>query len=158
MQVVDCAADLRRVRSLNAAVLPVAYRDAFYRDLLALPPPSRLALQCEEAGRVEGAILCSAEGGGCGVEATLLSLAVAPGSRRRGVGGRLVAAALEWAARAGARELRVHVQEDNEGARAFYAALGFAEVRLLRGYYRRVEFGSANAVLLSVAVPRSPVA
>jgi len=60
-------------------------------------------------------------------------LAVAPGHRRRGHGGRLLAAV---AARHPDRErLRLTTRADNEAARSFYASLGFRAVEELPGYY-----------------------
>ncbi|WP_276258524.1 GNAT family N-acetyltransferase [Haloglomus litoreum] len=60
-------------------------------------------------------------------------LAVAPGHRRRGHGGRLLAALA--ARHTGCERLRLTTRVDNDDARAFYASLGFREVRELPGYY-----------------------
>jgi ribosomal protein S18 acetylase RimI-like enzyme len=54
-------------------------------------------------------------------------LAVADGASRRGIGRTLVAAAQAWAAGHGLVNLTLHTGAANTGARAFYAALGFAE-------------------------------
>lgn len=70
-----------------------------------------------------------------GGEAELLTLAVAPGARRRGLGGALVEAVCAWAAAAGAKALFLEVAADATGARALYAAAGFAEVGVRQGYY-----------------------
>jgi ribosomal protein S18 acetylase RimI-like enzyme len=61
-------------------------------------------------------------------------LAVAERTSRRGVGRALVDAADAWARDHGLRNLTLHTGAFNENARAFYAALGFAEeeVRLTR--------------------------
>jgi len=61
-------------------------------------------------------------------------LAVARGAARRGAGRALVAAAEGWARDHGLDNLTLHTGAFNTGARAFYAALGFAEeeVRLTR--------------------------
>lgn len=67
------------------------------------------------------------------VSVYVAELAVAPGHRRRGHGRRLLAAV---AARHPERErLRLTTRVDNDDARAFYASLGFREVRELPGYY-----------------------
>ena len=61
-------------------------------------------------------------------------LVVADRASRRGVGRELIAAADAWAREHGLRNLTLHTGAFNTNARAFYAALGFAEeeVRLTR--------------------------
>jgi ribosomal protein S18 acetylase RimI-like enzyme len=54
-------------------------------------------------------------------------LAVAERSARRGIGRRLVEAAAVWARDRGLANLSLHTGAYNANARAFYAALGFAE-------------------------------
>ena len=61
------------------------------------------------------------------LEADLGELVVAPGARRRGVGGLLVRAAEEWAAGRGLRRVTLETGAANEGARALYARLGYGE-------------------------------
>jgi ribosomal protein S18 acetylase RimI-like enzyme len=61
-------------------------------------------------------------------------LVVAERASRRGIGRSLIAAAEAWARDQGLAHLTLHTGTYNAGARAFYAALGFAEeeVRLTR--------------------------
>ena len=61
-------------------------------------------------------------------------LVVAHRASRQGIGRALIAAADAWARDHGLRNLTLHTGAFNAGARAFYAALGFAEeeVRLTR--------------------------
>ncbi|MDP1617523.1 GNAT family N-acetyltransferase [Phenylobacterium sp.] len=70
-------------------------------------------------------------------EAEILTLAVAPLARRRGVGSALVAAAAGLARQGGASSLVLEVGEDNPGAIALYGASGFVQVGLRRNYYDR---------------------
>jgi ribosomal-protein-alanine N-acetyltransferase len=70
-------------------------------------------------------------------EAELLTLAVAPGARRRGVGAALVEAVAGAAAAAGARRLFLEVAADNAAALALYRGAGFAPVGQRLAYYRR---------------------
>lgn len=113
-------------------------------------------------------ILASLDGGGVWVEdaplgfalfravadeAELLTLAVRPDRRRRGIG----AALLAWTCRAaharGARVLHLEVGADNPAALALYGRCGFAEVGRRPGYYRRGDLGRdghrVDAILLS---------
>jgi GNAT superfamily N-acetyltransferase len=61
-------------------------------------------------------------------------LVVAERTSRHGIGRALIAAADAWAREHGLRNLTLHTGSFNSNARAFYAALGFAEeeVRLTR--------------------------
>jgi diamine N-acetyltransferase len=68
------------------------------------------------------------------VVAELDCLAVAAAFRRKGVGRRLVDAALQWARAAGATRTELGVYEFNEVARAFWESVGFQTLsrRLVR--------------------------
>jgi ribosomal-protein-alanine N-acetyltransferase len=70
----------------------------------------------------------------------LIRIAVAPGERRTGVGGRLLAAAL--AAVAG-RTVLLEVAEGNDGALGLYRGAGFGEISRRKRYY-----GDADALIM----------
>jgi GNAT superfamily N-acetyltransferase len=53
------------------------------------------------------------------------NVVVRRGSRRQGIGRRLVAACVEWARQRGADDVEIAVHDFNVGAAAFYGALGF---------------------------------
>ncbi len=89
----------------------------------------------EETGMIVGAISISPVTHFTGErDAYIGELVVAEGASRRGIGRVLVAAAEAWARDHGLENLTLHTGMCNTGARAFYAALGFAEeeVRLTR--------------------------
>lgn len=71
--------------------------------------------------------------------ANLLLLAVDVRCRRQGTGSALVRWLCASAANAGIETVIAEVRRGNAGARKFYAALGFRELSLLRGYYSGVE-------------------
>ena len=80
----------------------------------------------------EGFVLARAAGG----EAEILTLAVTPPARRRGLGRALVAGAMVASvARFGAGAMFLEVAEGNAGALALYRGLGFTEVGRRRRYY-----------------------
>jgi ribosomal-protein-alanine N-acetyltransferase len=85
-------------------------------------------------------------------EAELLTLAVAPESRRRGLGRTLVARFLYQARLRGAETAFLEVAADNAGAQALYAASGFAESGRRRDYYARPDGGRIAAVLMQRAL------
>ena len=80
----------------------------------------------------EGFILYRAIAG----EAEILTLAVAPDARRRGVARALVETAMAAAAAAGTTSAFLEVAESNAAAIALYQSAGFAEVGRRPGYLR----------------------
>jgi ribosomal-protein-alanine N-acetyltransferase len=64
------------------------------------------------------------------------NIGVWPESRRRGVGGALLGAALDLAARCGAAEAVLEVRAGNVPALLLYERFGFAVVGERRNYYR----------------------
>lgn len=68
-------------------------------------------------------------------EAEILTLAVRPSARRRGIGAALVNTALAAVGAAGAKAMFLEVAEANEAAIHLYAAAGFTRIGLRRDYY-----------------------
>lgn len=69
-------------------------------------------------------------------EAELANLAVAPDRRSRGVGSRLLDAAMAEARQAGAIVVHLEVRDSNAAARALYDSRGFQAAGRRRHYYR----------------------
>jgi len=91
-------------------------------------------------------------------EAELLTLAVAPAARRRGVGAALLHLAEAAAISAGAVRMILEVAEDNAAARALYAAAGYAAVGRRRAYYSRAGTAAADALILARPLAATPAA
>jgi [ribosomal protein S18]-alanine N-acetyltransferase len=83
-----------------------------------------------------------------GPEAELLTLAVAQGMRRSGLGAALVVAFEAAAAARGAEESFLEVAEGNAAARALYKRLGYAEAGLRPEYYPRTGAAAATAIVM----------
>lgn len=83
--------------------------------------------------------------------AHLVLLAVQPALRRRGIGRRLVDWLTESALTAGMASMHLELRADNEAARRFYRALGFAETVLVPRYYNGRE-----AAMRMIRVLRAP--
>lgn len=79
-----------------------------------------------------------------GDEAEIVTLAVMPTGRRRGLGRALVTAAKEEAAAGGARAIFLEVSTANLPAQALYAGTGFVEVGRRPRYY----LDGADALLM----------
>jgi [ribosomal protein S18]-alanine N-acetyltransferase len=103
--------------------------DAWSRDvmLLQLGMPTAFGLVHSRAGMILGRVAAD--------EAEILTLAVNPEQRRRGVGSALLGAAMERAAHLGAAFMFLEVAVTNDAARALYAAHGFIKAGLRRHYY-----------------------
>ena len=80
-------------------------------------------------------------------EAELLTLAVAPQSRRQGLGRALVQDFLETARARGAKTAFLEVAAPNQAALALYLAMGFTQTGRRRGYYS-APGGAQDALIL----------
>ena len=81
-------------------------------------------------------------------EAELLTIAVDPAARGRGLGRQLLGDLLARLAAGGATSVFLEVAEDNAPARALYAATGFAPVGRRRGYYHHPDGRAVDALVL----------
>lgn len=68
-------------------------------------------------------------------EAEILTLAVVPEARRRGIGGQILAFALKQAVDNGCKTMFLEVSAANVAARALYGAHGFVSVGMRPRYY-----------------------
>jgi ribosomal-protein-alanine acetyltransferase len=126
-------ADLPRVAQLHAACFPEdAWSSSALATLLAMPG-------------ADGRVCYGEDGAACGVlldqflgfEGEILTLGVAPASRRRGVARALLQDLMDRARSSGIQRLLLEVAADNKAALALYDSLGFARQGTRRHYYRR---------------------
>lgn len=82
-------------------------------------------------------------GVGLGLEAEILTIAVAEGERGRGIGGALLDALIERARGAGAQDVFLEVRSRDRLAQRLYIGRGFVAVGLRKRYY-----GDDDAVLM----------
>ena len=87
-------------------------------------------------------------------EAEVLTIAVLPEARRRGLGARLVARFLYQARLRGADEAFLEVAAGNAAALALYRTQGFGDAGLRRGYYRHPDGRSEDALILRRALAK----
>ncbi|MBL6078962.1 GNAT family N-acetyltransferase [Belnapia sp. T18] len=123
--------DAPALAALHALAFPPA--EAWGPDAmrLMLEMPGAFGVWCQ----AEGLVLARAAAG----EAEILTLAVAPAARRRGLGAALLGAAMQGAVLRGAAEMFLEVAAANEAALALYAAAGFDGVGRRRRYYANGE-------------------
>ena len=129
-----------------------AFDHAWSADEIAqlLDGPGGFALLVENESPL-AFILCRAVAG----EAEILTLAVDPALRRRGLARALVEAAAGAGEMAGADVMFLEVAHDNLPALGLYEAAGFARAGLRRGYYDRGAAGSADAVVMRLDLGRA---
>ncbi len=135
-------ADLPAVMDVARAGLPRPWSEAVWREELA----SRfgLYLVLEEEDEISGFVGVQRVAD----EAHVMTLAVRPGMRRRGLGRALLRAALAAPAFADARRVHLEVRPSNVAARALYASLGFVETGVRKDYY-----GDEDALLMTLHLP-----
>jgi ribosomal-protein-alanine N-acetyltransferase len=86
-------------------------------------------------------------------DAELLTVAVVPEARRKGVGASLVSAVGVAALVRGAASMHLEVAEDNAPARALYSKLGYEEAGRRHAYYAG-EGGFVDAIVMKRVLPR----
>jgi ribosomal-protein-alanine N-acetyltransferase len=80
--------------------------------------------------------------------ADVMTVAVVPGRRGRGLGDVLVGELLRRAVAGGAAAVMLEVRADNVAARRLYERHGFEEVSVRRRYYRRPGAPDVDAVVM----------
>jgi [ribosomal protein S18]-alanine N-acetyltransferase len=132
--------DLASVTHINEACLPENYSDIFFVDLARRYPETFVV--AEEDGKIVGYIMCRIEMGlstfglgGVTKKGHVVSVAVLPESRRKGMGKALVLKALDGMRGYGAKQCYLEVRVTNEEAISLYKKLGFEVARTIHGYY-----------------------
>ena len=133
--------EARALAAVHAAAFDHAWSAAEIAALI--DGPGGFALLVEDEAPA-GFILCRAIAG----EAEILTLAVDPALRRRGLARALVEAAAGAGEMAGAETMFLEVAHDNLPAIGLYEAAGFTRVGLRRGYYDRGPAPAADAIVM----------
>lgn len=140
---------LRAALAEDAPALAATHAQGFDRpwdevDFLEILGQPGIAAFIAEAGDPAGLAICRIAAG----EAEILTIAVAPWARRRGVARALMTAALGAARGAGASEVFLEVDINNLPAIGLYSRLGFLRAGLRKGYYDRGAAGRADALVM----------
>jgi ribosomal-protein-alanine N-acetyltransferase len=125
---------------INRLCLPENYTDYFFIDLYHRFPETFIV--AEENGKVVGYIMCRIEVGlstfgfkGLIRKGHIVSVAVLPPYRRKGIGEALVAKAMDAMQLYNAKQCFLEVRMTNEPAINLYKKLGFEVTRTIHGYY-----------------------
>jgi ribosomal-protein-alanine N-acetyltransferase len=132
--------DLQSVMQINRVCLPENYTDFFFVDLHQRFPETFIV--AEEDGKIAGYIMCRIEVGlsnygfgGLIRKGHVVSIAVMPQGRRKGVAQALINRALEGMQYYRAKQGFLEVRVTNEAAISLYKKLSFDVTRTLDGYY-----------------------
>ena len=132
--------DLNAVMEINRVCLPENYSQFFYVDLFRRFPETFLV--AEENEKVVGYIMCRVEVGlgdigfsGLKKRGHVVSVAVIPEHRKKGVGEALVSSAMDAMRTYNAKQCYLEVRVSNDPAVKLYKKLGFEVTRTSQSYY-----------------------
>jgi ribosomal-protein-alanine N-acetyltransferase len=132
--------DLQSVMNINRYCLPENYMDFFFMDLHKRFPETFIV--AEEDGKIVGYIMCRIEVGlasyglgGLIRKGHVVSIAVLPQGRRKGVACALMTRAIEGMRQYKAKLCYLEVRVTNDPGVSLYKKLGFEVTRPLHGYY-----------------------
>ncbi|HEY6743280.1 MAG TPA: ribosomal protein S18-alanine N-acetyltransferase [Lapillicoccus sp.] len=89
--------------------------------------------------------------------ADVMTVAVVPGWRGRGLGDLLVGELVRRAGKSGAGSVMLEVRADNGPARRLYERHGFEEVSVRRRYYRQPDGPDVDALVMRRRLGREPL-
>jgi ribosomal-protein-alanine N-acetyltransferase len=132
--------DLQSVMQINRVCLPENYTDMFFIDLHQRFPETFIV--AEEDGKIVGYIMSRIEVGlgnfglgGLIRKGHVVSIAVLPESRRKGVATELLKAVMEGMCYYRAKQIYLEVRVTNGAGVALYKKLGLEVSRTINGYY-----------------------
>ncbi len=147
------AADAGTIAALEAAAFPCGKptgSPATWGAHLSRPATSGLVL-VDPRGDMAGFCIWQQ----AAEEVELLSIAVAPGWRRKGLGGFLLDAMTAICRSRGCRFVFLEVAENNKAARNLYLTRGFAETGRRRAYYHFSKESHKDAILMRLSLEGS---
>ncbi|MBS7616311.1 ribosomal protein S18-alanine N-acetyltransferase [Candidatus Bathyarchaeota archaeon] len=125
---------------INRVCLPENYGDYFFLDLHNRFPETFIV--AEENGEIVGYVMCRIEVGlsnfgfsGFIKKGHVVSIAVMPEHRRKGIGKALVTRAMEGMRLYNAKQCFLEVRLTNTPAISLYEKLGFKVTKTIHGYY-----------------------
>jgi ribosomal-protein-alanine N-acetyltransferase len=132
--------DLQKVIHINRTCLPENYTDYFFIDLYRRFPETFIV--AEQDGEIIGYIMCRIElglsnfgFGGLIKKGHVVSIAVIPEYRRKGIGEALINRAIEGMKLYNAKQCFLEVRMTNTPAINLYKKLGFQVTKNIRRYY-----------------------
>ncbi len=132
--------DLQSVMQINRETLPENYSDYFFMDLYERFPEAFIV--AEENGKIVGYIMCRIEVGlsnfglgGLIRKGHVVSIAVLPKFRRKGIAQGLLNTAMQGMTTYKAKQCYLEVRVTNDAGVSLYKKLEFEVSRTVHGYY-----------------------
>jgi ribosomal-protein-alanine N-acetyltransferase len=132
--------DLQKVMKINRICLPENYTDIFFMDLYRRFPETYIV--AEDEGEINGYIMCRIEVGlsnfglsGLIRKGHVVSIAVLPNGRRKGIAQGLMEMAMKGMLHYKAKQCYLEVRSTNHAGIGLYKKLGFEISRTSHGYY-----------------------
>ncbi len=132
--------DLQTVMQINRVCLPENYTDFFFVDLHQRFPETFIV--AEDNGKIVGYIMCRIEVGlsnfgfgGLVRKGHVVSIAVMPQARRKGVAKAIIDRSMQGMEYYKAKQGFLEVRVTNDAAITLYKNLGFEITRTINGYY-----------------------
>jgi ribosomal-protein-alanine N-acetyltransferase len=132
--------DLQSVMQINRLCLPENYMDFFFMDLHQRFPETFIV--AEQDGKIVGYIMCRIEVGlasfglgGLIRKGHVVSIAVLPQGRRKGVAQALMTTAMKGMLHYKSKLCYLEVRVTNDPGVLLYKKIGFEVSRTLKGYY-----------------------
>jgi len=132
--------DLQSVMQINRLCLPENYMDFFFMDLHQRFPKTFIV--AEQDGKIVGYIMCRIEVGlasfglgGLIRKGHVVSIAVLPQGRRKGVAQALMTTAMKGMLHYNSKLCYLEVRVTNDPGVLLYKKIGFEVSRTLKGYY-----------------------
>ncbi len=122
--------DLPSIYTIEKASFPDPYPPSFLDTLFHTNPESFLVAEAD--GKVVGYVITVKRGKSLG---HLVSTAIHPQERRRGIGEALIQEMLKILRKVGMTEVRLEVRKSNAAARRLYEKLGFEYAYTVESYY-----------------------
>ena len=148
------SSDIIPVMEINLKTLPEHYSDYFYESLLTELPEAFLVAEVEK--KLVGYIMCKIEYGfsnfkklGFVKKGHIVSVAVLPNNRQKGIGRALVEEAMTGVKSKKSDELYLEVRCSNNEAIRLYEKLDFVIKQRLKAYYRDGEDAYLMAIEFS---------
>jgi ribosomal-protein-alanine N-acetyltransferase len=135
----------------DAEALAVVHRACFAEVWGA----ARIARLLQESTAISAVARCGDDVAGFALcrlaadECEVLTCAVEPAFRRRGIGRLILEAAFGEAVRRGGRRVFLEVATDNNAGRALYAGRGLRPVGRRQGYHQRAGNAAVDALIMS---------
>lgn len=136
--------DAHALAFLHEELFPNCWSAETFREYCL--SPHYLVLKAETEGHLVGVLVCQA----ILDEGEILTLGVLAGHRRRGVGARLLRAAIDEVRAAGVRVVFLDVAETNHAAISLYQSSGFRTIARREGYYRAFQSKPLAALIMQL--------